>query len=170
MIELLRSGRRIINIDESFVNQTQYHRRMWAPPGAPASSTLKLVNPRLALLAALDTDGRVFFSLTHANTDTDIMIMFISCLCRKLDSEIVDWKSNSVFLLDGAKYHTSAESLKFLRLLGVQVIFSGPYSYCKFLVLLLNFLFITATAPIELLFGSFKFANLCDTHQKCGKK
>jgi hypothetical protein len=77
---------------------------MWAPAGAPASFTDKQINPRLALITSLDTDGKVFFSLTHANTDTDIMIMFISTLCRKLDAEIVDWKTNYVFLLDGAKY------------------------------------------------------------------
>jgi hypothetical protein len=82
---------------------------MWAPAGAPASFTDKQVNPRLALIATLDTDGRVFFALTHANTDTDIMIMFISTLCRKLDTEIPNWKDDSIFLLDGAKYHTSEE-------------------------------------------------------------
>jgi hypothetical protein len=76
---------------------------MWAPAGAPASYTDKQITPRLALIATLDTDGRVFFALTHANTDTDIMIMFLSTLCRKLDAEIAGWKSNSVFLLDGAK-------------------------------------------------------------------
>ena len=104
---------------------------MWAPADAPASSILKPVSPRLALIASLDTDGNVFFSLTHANTDSDIMLMFISSLCRKLDNEILDWKENSVLLFDGAKYHTSEETLRFLRLLGVKTIFSGPYSYCK---------------------------------------
>ena len=84
------------------------------------------------MLATLDTDGRVFFSLTHANTDSQIMIMFLSTLCRKLDAEIPNWKEDSIFLLDGAKYHTKEEVLRVLRLIGVQTIFSGPYSYSKY--------------------------------------
>ena len=57
--------------------------------------------------------------------------MFISRLCRKLDSEIVDWKENTVFLLDNAKYHVSEDSMIFFQKLGVQVMLSGPYSYSK---------------------------------------
>ena len=83
------------------------------------------------MIATLDTDGKVFFSLTHANTDSQIMIMFLSTLCRKLDAEIPNWKDDSIFLFDGAKYHTKEEVLRVLRLIGVQTIFSGPYSYSK---------------------------------------
>jgi len=119
MIDLLLKGKRIINIDESWINQTHFQRRMWAPPQTPASSTIKQVNPRLAMIAALDTDGRIFFSLTHANTDSQIMIMFVSTLCRKLDSEIPNWKRDSVFLLDNAKYHTKEDLIRVLRLIGV---------------------------------------------------
>ena len=133
MIDLLKSGKRIINIDESWINQTQYNRRMWAAADAPASSAVRLVNPRLSFLAALDTDGRVFFSLTQCNTDSDVMILFISSLCRKLDMEILDWKTDSVLLLDNAKYHVSDECQDFLKKLGVTTIYSGPYSYRKFI-------------------------------------
>ena len=132
MIELLQSGKRIINIDESWLSSGQYHRRMWAPTDMPATAIEKQVSPRLALIASLDSDGRIFFSLTHANTDSDIMVMFISCLCRKLDAELVDWKSNSVFLLDNAKYHVSDDCRQFFKMLGVEIILSGPYSYGKY--------------------------------------
>ena len=73
-------GKRIINVDESWINQTQYNRRIWAPSDSPATATLKLVTPRLSLIAALDTNGHVWFSLLHANTDSDIMVMFLSHL------------------------------------------------------------------------------------------
>ena len=85
---------------------------MWSPAGAPATATLKTVSPRLAFIAALDTDGRIFYSLTHANTDSDIIIMFVSNLCRKLDAELGEWKSNTVFLLDNATYHQTEECLR----------------------------------------------------------
>ena len=111
MIDLLQKGHRVINVDESWLPGTEYHRKMWAPTDSPATTTQRLVNPRLALIASLDTDGNVFFSLTHANTDSDVLIMFLSSLCRKLDREIVDWKSNSVILLDNARYHCSEECM-----------------------------------------------------------
>ena len=92
MIGLLLASKRIINIDESWVNQTQYNRRMWAPSTSPATVTGKMIAPRLSLIAALDTDGRVYFSLLHANTDSDIMMLFMTHLFRQLDAETPDWK------------------------------------------------------------------------------
>ena len=131
MIQLLKQGKRILNVDESWLNDNHYHRRMWAPPGTPASSTSKQMSPRLSLIAALDSDGRVFYALTHAITDTGMMKTYLSCLCRQLDREIPNWKEDTVLLLDGAKYHTSEDCQQFLRRLGVQTIYSGPYSYCR---------------------------------------
>ena len=62
------------------------------------------------MIAALDTEGRVYFSLTHANTDSDVMLVFLSKLTESLDLEIPGWQQDTVVLLDGAKYHTSAET------------------------------------------------------------
>ena len=92
MIELLQSKKRIINVDESWVNQTQYNRRMWAPSDSPASSSLKMLSPRLSLIAALDTECNVFFSLLHANTDSNMIRMFLSGLFDRLDAEIPNWR------------------------------------------------------------------------------
>ena len=59
MLELLGEGKRIINIDESWINETNFTRKMWVPKNTTASITSQIVTPRLALIAALDTDGRV---------------------------------------------------------------------------------------------------------------
>ena len=53
---------------------------MWAKADSPATATIKAVNPRLSLIAALDSDGQVYFSLLHANTDSDVMKMFLGQL------------------------------------------------------------------------------------------
>ena len=45
---------------------------MWCPKYTPYTITDKFMSPRLALIAALETDGNVYFSLTHANTDNDV--------------------------------------------------------------------------------------------------
>ena len=77
MLEILSQGKRIINVDESWISETEYSRRMWCPTNAPCTITDRAVNPRLALIAALDTDGRVYFSLNHSNTDSDVILLFL---------------------------------------------------------------------------------------------
>lgn len=107
MIKLLESNKRIINIDESWVSETEYSRRMWCPNKAPCTVAERSVGTRLALITALDTEGRVYFAVTHANTDSDVILSFMRRLDITLNTETPGWKENSVVLLDGAKYHTS---------------------------------------------------------------
>ena len=47
------------------------------PTNAPCTISDIAVTPRLALIAALDTDGRVYFSLNHSNTDQDVIMLFL---------------------------------------------------------------------------------------------
>ena len=152
----MRKGKFIINVDESWMNEYDYTRRMWVQGDAPATVPEKPVGTRLALIAALATDGSVFFSLTHANTDSSVMLLFLSHLCRKLDSERPGFREDSVVLLDGARYHTSSKTRLVLKKLGLTVIFSGPYSY--------------SSAPVELLFAGLKTGNLNPEGLKMSKK
>ena len=91
MLEALASGKKVINVDESWLNQTRFLRRIWAPTDAAGTFTDKQVAPRLSLIAALDTEGRIWFSLTQANTDTDVMTTFLRYLVRELDRESPGW-------------------------------------------------------------------------------
>ena len=92
MLALLEEGTRIINIDESWLNDTNFTRKIWCPADAPATITQRAVTPRLTLIAALDTEGRLYFTLTHANTDSDVLLAFMKHLMRQLDSEDPDWQ------------------------------------------------------------------------------
>ena len=71
----------MINIDESWIAETEYSRRIWCPAKAPATITDKSINPRLALIAALDSDGHIYFALTHAITDSNVISSFLKRLC-----------------------------------------------------------------------------------------
>ena len=82
MLPLLESGKRVINVDESWLNQTRFHRRIWVPSDSPATITDKQVAPRISLLVALDTEGRLWCALTQANTDADVMTTFLRYLTR----------------------------------------------------------------------------------------
>ena len=77
MLTLLAGGVRILNVDESWLNETSFLRRIWCPAYAPATVTMKAVAPRLSLIAAVDTDGRTYFSLTQANTDQKVMLTIL---------------------------------------------------------------------------------------------
>ena len=69
MLECLKSGRRIINVDKTWLNETNFTRKMWCSTKAPASVSSKPVSPSLSMIAALDSEGRVYFALSHAATD-----------------------------------------------------------------------------------------------------
>ena len=59
------------------------------------------------MIAALDTEGRIWFSLSHSNTDSNTMSIFLLYITKALDSETPDWRENTVFLVDNASYHRS---------------------------------------------------------------
>ena len=97
----------MINVDESWLNQTRFLRRIWAPTDAAGTFTDKQVAPRISLIAALDTEGKIWFSLTQANTDTDVMTTFLRYLVRELDRESPGWQDTTTILLDNAAWHTN---------------------------------------------------------------
>ena len=78
---------------------------------------------------AVDSDGGVWLSLTQVNTTASVFCLYLSWLTAKLSAEDPNWKSNVLFLIDGAKYQTCEESQKHMKLLGMQVCISSPYSY-----------------------------------------
>ena len=91
MLPLLEKGRRVINVDESWLNGTRFVRRQWVPTDAPGTYSDKQVAPRISLIVALDTDGQIWCALTQVNTDSDVMTMFLRYLVRQLDHESPGW-------------------------------------------------------------------------------
>jgi hypothetical protein len=87
LLRLMELGRRVINIDETWINETSFDRKVWAKKGGEGNLHLRAVTPRLSLIAALDTDGKVWFSLAHATTNSDVIALFLHQLVRALDSE-----------------------------------------------------------------------------------
>jgi len=108
------------------------------------------------MIAALDTEGRVWFTLSHANTDSNIMSIFLNHLLEALNNETPGWQEDTVFLWDNASYHSSSETRAVIKKLGLKVVYSGPYSY--------------SAAAIELLFGSLKVDELNPERLPTGKR
>ena len=115
VLPLLERGRRIVNVDESWLNESTFYRKLWAPKKAVNSVASRTVSPRLSLIAAIDTEGRVWFSLTQANTDSNVLLAFFRALLQVMATESPGFEKETVFLLDGARYHTSPEMRHFYQ-------------------------------------------------------
>ena len=53
--------------------------------------TIHPVSPRLSMIAAIDTEGKIWFTLSHANTDSNMITLFVHSLIEQLDREIPGW-------------------------------------------------------------------------------
>ena len=108
------------------------------------------------MIAALDSEGRVWFSLAHSTTDGNIIALFLKHLVAALDADRPGWQDDTVVLWDNATYHASAETQSIVRKLGLQVVYSGPYSF--------------SAAPIETLFSGLKRGELNPDNIATGKR
>ena len=156
MLEVLASGRRVINVDESWLNTMAYRRHSWTKVGKSNARPTKELSTRVAILAAIDNRGKAYISLGTSNTDSCVMLAFFSQLCKSLDCEDSSWREHSVVLLDNASYHRSAEVRAGIKKLGVPTIYSGPYSY--------------VSAPVELFFALLKRSDLNPERLQLGKR
>lgn len=43
------------------------------------------------MIATLGTDGSIFFALSHANSNSEIILLFLKSLATRLDLEIPGW-------------------------------------------------------------------------------
>ena len=87
LIDLLRQGKRIINFDESWINNLDYRRMKWRPYKQANSVAKTQVTPRISMILGIETTGAIYLSLLQANNDSRTMELFFKSLVRKLDSE-----------------------------------------------------------------------------------
>ena len=128
MVSVLEQGFRVINLDESWLNWTHHLIKAWQPRGAHLEVSRKQLQPRVSVLAALDTAGRVWYSLSRANTTVETMRLFLSHLFGQLDDETPGWRQTTVMLMDGARYHMAGETRDYLDGEGVTYMYTAPYS------------------------------------------
>ena len=148
--------KRIINIDETWLDSGDYLRRCWQRKGVSNTNPVKKVSPRITLIVAVDTLGNIYSSLLQSNSDGDTMTLFMTELIKTLDYQDRLWRSNSVIMWDNASYHEADEVLLLLREQNVPTLFLGPYSY--------------RMAPAEMVFAALKVQKLNKDQAPLGKK
>ena len=57
MLELLKGGARIINIDETWLPHFDFRSKKWRQRGEQNTVSNKLLSHRVSMIAALDTEG-----------------------------------------------------------------------------------------------------------------
>ena len=63
MLRLMKEGKRIYNVDESWIDCLNYTRQHWRPRHY-AGVGVKPVTPRISLFACVGSDGSAYYSLT----------------------------------------------------------------------------------------------------------
>ena len=146
ILNVLKDGYTVINIDQTWLSQADFRYFKWCAKGESNSLPVKGMSPRISMIAAISTTGKLYVSLTQVNTDSDMIMLFIGYLVRTLVREDPDYRKKTVFLLDGAAYHKSRETRSYFDHLGLKLMISAAYSY--------------QAASCELFFALFKQTNI----------
>ena len=156
LIVMMHSGKRVINIDESTMDQGRFLRQSWGVRGQKSTFTVKPFGFKLSLVAAIDTFGSAYFALSQSNVGSEVFSIFMLRLSEILDAEDGEWRANTVIVVDGAKYHRSEETRAALAALRAPVLMAGPYGY--------------DASPCEKLFAHLKVGDLNPGDIATGKK
>lgn len=82
MLELLVAGKRIINIDETWIAKSNFKRMHWGSRHLPMSQDKNVVQPRASMILALDQFGDSYISLSQANTNSSTFRIFVRHLAE----------------------------------------------------------------------------------------
>ena len=146
----------VLNIDETWLGMSDFRRRKWRPHRHTNSVAKLTIAPRISMVAGIDSNGEVFFSLLQANSNSEVMLLVFQNLIMTLDKARPGWRSTHIILMDNAPYHKSSKMLTFLADQKVPVIFTGAHSY--------------DASPCELLFAAFKSKDINPWLTKTSKK
>ena len=68
-IELMKKGKTILNIDETWLGMTDFRRMKWREKGTSNPNGIAQVVPRISMIVGLDTRGHVYLSLLQSNSN-----------------------------------------------------------------------------------------------------
>ena len=128
-LELDFKAKNIINIDETWLNMSDFRRRHWRPYKCNYSVPSKQVQPRISMITGVDQQGNIYLSLTQSNSNKSMMTLFMEQLVLKLDKQNPHWRNSTVITWDGAPYHRAKGTVEMLKRLNIPISMMAPYSY-----------------------------------------
>ena len=81
MLQIYSQGKHIVNIDETWIPESDFRRRRWVKRNGNNSMKEGIMSQRVNIIVAVSSQGHVWLSLTQCNTDENIMMMFLTRLC-----------------------------------------------------------------------------------------
>jgi hypothetical protein len=84
-IDLIAQNKVVLNIDETWLGMSDFRRRKWRAHGTTNSVAKMMMQPRISMIAGLDSIGNVYLSLVQSNSNNKVMEVFFQQLVKKLD-------------------------------------------------------------------------------------
>ena len=103
MLTVYQEGKRVINVDESWIPAADFRQRRWKRRGMINTAPDKVLSQKVNIITAMSSDGEVWIALTTCNTDSDVLMLFMTHLAKALTKQSADWRNSTVFLLDGVR-------------------------------------------------------------------
>ena len=129
MLELMQDGKRILAVDETWFGESNYRRQAWLMKEGQRSQTNNVFQPRIIMIASVDNFGDAYLSLIQANNNQYVYAEFVRELVALLDEERPNWRSNTIWLVDGAKMHTTELVKDIYKKLKVPIMVAPPYGW-----------------------------------------
>ncbi len=85
-IRLLKSGREIINLDESIIRSTDQRTRGWVRKGKRVFTSNALRLPQISIKGAISSKEKTFFAINQGKNNSLTFSLFILNLIQELDS------------------------------------------------------------------------------------
>ena len=123
----MTQGKIIINIDESVLNKTDERQRGWCKPGQSNMVTNMQRLRSLSIIAAVSSDGKFMFTINSGKNNSATFMLFLIKLSNYLDSTNINWRQNTIIMVDNAPYHRSKYMMEKYPLLKIPLMFLGPY-------------------------------------------
>jgi hypothetical protein len=106
-IRVLSEGKRLINIDESTLWETDPRPFSWMPMydrGFKTQST-RLVS--MSIIAGVSSTGEFYYTVSKGANNSMTVMLFMLKVIAHLDSLDAQWRERTVLMLDNARYHKS---------------------------------------------------------------
>ena len=95
-LDLNHKAKNIINVDETWLNMTDFRRKHWKLSGLNCSVKSKKLAPRISMITGVDKLGNIYLSLTQSNSNKSMMGLFMEHLVVKLDRQNPHWRQSTV--------------------------------------------------------------------------